>query len=438
MTMPSEPSTPAVAGTPITENTFVATAAGNIDPPAPIKGLRRLMIWIIPANLGIFLVWGAVPGILLPQQITNLVGSADKADVAALGIVLTIGAFAAMVAQPLAGQISDRTRSRFGRRTPWIVIGALTGALSLVGLAFANSVVGIAIAWVCVQVSFNFAQGPLSAVMPDRVAVRRRGTFAALSGIGLMVGSLGGSILGSLFFHTIAAGYIFFAACAIILLVLFVVVNPDHASTGITTEPFDLTAFLKTFWVNPVAHPDFFWAFTGRLLLYTGYFLVIGYQLYLLRDYFHIAEPETIIPMLSLLGLVGLVVMTLISGPISDRIGRRKPFVFASAIVMSAALVVPWFWHDLAAWIITTIVVSFGFGMFQAVDQALISEVLPSAQSFAKDLGVVNIAATLPQTLAPGVASAIVLVFGYAGLFPVAIVLGILGACAVWPIKATK
>jgi len=436
--MPSEPSTPAVAGTPITENTFVATAAGNIDPPAPIKGLRRLMIWIIPANLGIFLVWGAVPGILLPQQITNLVGSADKADVAALGIVLTIGAFAAMVAQPLAGQISDRTRSRFGRRTPWIVIGALTGALSLVGLAFANSVVGIAIAWVCVQVSFNFAQGPLSAVMPDRVAVRRRGTFAALSGIGLMVGSLGGSILGSLFFHTIAAGYIFFAACAIILLVLFVVVNPDHASTGITTEPFDLTAFLKTFWVNPVAHPDFFWAFTGRLLLYTGYFLVIGYQLYLLRDYFHIAEPETIIPMLSLLGLVGLVVMTLISGPISDRIGRRKPFVFASAIVMSAALVVPWFWHDLAAWIITTIVVSFGFGMFQAVDQALISEVLPSAQSFAKDLGVVNIAATLPQTLAPGVASAIVLVFGYAGLFPVAIVLGILGACAVWPIKATK
>jgi MFS family permease len=436
--MPSEPSTPAVAGAPITENTFVATAAGNIDPPAPIKGLRRLMIWVIPANLGIFLVWGAVPGILLPQQITNLVGSADKADVAALGIVLTIGAFAAMIAQPLAGQISDRTRSRFGRRAPWIVIGALAGALSLVGLAFANSVVGIAIAWVCVQVSFNFAQGPLSAVMPDRVAVRRRGTFAALSGIGLMVGSLGGSILGSLFFHTIAAGYIFFAVCAIVVLVLFVVFNPDHASTGITTEPFDLTAFLKTFWVNPVAHPDFFWAFTGRLLLYTGYFLVIGYQLYLLRDYFHIAEPETIIPMLSLLGLVGLVIMTLISGPISDRIGRRKPFVFASAIVMSAALVVPWFWHDLAAWIITTIVVSFGFGMFQAVDQALISEVLPSAQSFAKDLGVVNIAATLPQTLAPGVASAIVLVFGYAGLFPVAIVLGILGACAVWPIKATK
>ena len=44
--------------------------------------------------------------------------------------------------------------------------------------------------------------------------------------------------------------------------------------------------------------------------------------------------------------------------------------------------------------------------MFQAVDTALMSEVLPSAKSFAKDLGVVNIAATLPQTLAPAVAGA--------------------------------
>jgi MFS family permease len=95
-------------------------------------------------------------------------------------------------------------------------------------------------------------------------------------------------------------------------------------------------------------------------------------------------------------------------------------------------------WQDLTAWMIMTFIAGFGFGMFQAVDTALMSEVLPSAKSFAKDLGVVNIAATLPQTLAPGVAGAIALSFGYAALFPVAIVLGILGALAVWPIKATR
>lgn len=75
-----------------------------------------------------------------------------------------------------------------------------------------------------------------------------------------------------------------------------------------------------------------------------------------------------------------------------------------------------------------TLLSGLGFGMFQAVDTALVSQVLPSAKSFAKDLGVVCIAATLPQALAPAIAGAIVLSFGYIGLFPVGIVLSVLGA----------
>ncbi|MFT4210797.1 MAG: MFS transporter [Microbacterium sp.] len=420
----------------MTENTFVAKASGTDDPPPPLKGLRRLMLWIIPANLAIFMIWGAVPGILLPQQITLLFGEGN--DVAPLAIVATIGAFAAMIAQPVAGQISDRTRARFGRRAPWIVLGALAGGLALVGLAFADSLVGLIIAWTLVQICYNFAQGPLSAIMPDRVPTARRGTFAAVSGIGLMVGALGGSIVGALFFDSIVVGYVFFAVFALVVLALFVLANPDYPSTALPREPFGLADFLRTFWVNPLRHPDFFWAFTGRLLLYTGYFAVTGYQLYLLRYYFRVDEPQTVIPLLGILSLVGIIVSTIVSGPLSDRIGRRKPFVFASAAVVSLGFLLPWFWQDLAAWMIMTFIAGFGFGMFQAVDTALMSEVLPSAKSFAKDLGVVNIAATLPQTLAPGVAGAIVLALGYQALFPVAIVLGILGALAVWPIKATR
>lgn len=440
MTLPSESSTSALdrnqPAAPMTENTFVAIAAGNDDPPAPIKGLRRLLGWIIPANLGVFLIWGAVPGILLPQQITLQFGEADK--VANLAIVATIGALAAMLAQPIAGQISDRTRTRFGRRAPWIVLGALAGALSLVGLAFANTLVGVAIAWTLVQISYNFAQGPLSAVMPDRVPLARRGTFAALSGIGLMVGALGGSIVGSLFFNSITAGYITFAVISVVVLGLFVAFNPDYPSTQLPREPFSFVDFLRTFWVNPITHPDFFWAFTGRLLLYTGYFAVTGYQLFILTDYLGVERPETVIPILGLISLAGILIATIVSGPLSDRIGRRKPFVFGSSVVMGLAMLLPWLVPSLETWMIMTFISGLGFGMFQAVDTALMSEVLPSAKSFAKDLGVVNIAATLPQTLAPAVAGAIVLAFGYVGLFPVGIVLSILGAFAVWPIKATR
>lgn len=222
------------------------------------------------------------------------------------------------------------------------------------------------------------------------------------------------------------------------MMTLFNLFNPDYSSKRLQPEPFKLGDFLRTFWVNPIKHPDFFWAFTGRLLLYTGYFAVTGYQLFLLTDYFGVENPETVIPLLGLISLAGILISTVISGPLSDRFGRRKPFVFASAALTGLALVLPWVWPDLTAWMIMTFLAGLGFGMFQAVDTALISEVLPSAKSFAKDLGVVNIAATLPQTLAPGVAGAIVLAFGYAGLFPVGIALSILGACAVWPIRSTR
>jgi MFS family permease len=415
---------------------FIEEATGNEDPPTPIKGVGRLLGWIIPANLGIFLIWGAVPGILLPAQITAQFGEADK--VANLAVVMTIGAFFSMLAQPIAGQISDRTRSRFGRRAPWIFLGSLAGGLALVGLAFADSLVGVVIAWTLVQITYNFAQGPLSAVMPDRVPLKRRGTFAALSGIGLMVGALGGQIVASVFLGSIAAGYVTFALLSLVILTLFIVFNPDYSSKELEPEPFRFVDFLRTFWVSPVKHPDFFWAFTGRLLLYTGYFAVTGYQFFLLTDYFGIAEPGSVIPVLGLISLAGILIATVASGPISDRVGRRKPFVFASSAVTGLAFLLPWAWPDLTAWMIMTFIAGLGFGMFQAVDTALMSEVLPSAKSFAKDLGVVNIAATLPQTLAPGVAGAIVLSFGYTGLFPVGIVLSVLGAFAVWPIKAVK
>ncbi|OCI31319.1 MFS transporter [Oerskovia enterophila] len=418
---------------------FIEEASGQDDPPPLVRGTpRRLLGWIVPANFSVFMIWGAVGGLLMPLQV-QLLGEEDK--VANLAVVGTFGALAALLAQPVAGQISDRTRSRFGRRAPWLVLGALVGGLGLLAMGFASSLVGIVIGWMIVQIAYNFAQGPLSAIMPDRVPRTLRGTFAALSGLGLMLGALGGSILGAQFADSIQLGYLVFAGFTLIVLTLFVVFNPDHSSKDLAKEPFDIGEFLRTFWVSPRKHPDFFWAFTGRLLLYTGYFAVTGYQLFILQDYIGLGQAGAVaaVPLFSVISLAGVLVATLVSGPLSDRFQRRKVFVFLSSALVGLALLIPTFVPSFAGWAVFTFVSGLGFGMFQAVDTALMSEVLPSAKSFAKDLGVVNIAATLPQTLAPAFAGMIILSFGgYIALFPVGIVLSILGACAVWPIKAVR
>ncbi|MCI1675604.1 MAG: MFS transporter [Ancrocorticia sp.] len=411
---------------------------GSYEGPVRITGkLRRLLISLVPANIVIFIIWGGVPSIMLALQV-NSYDPIHK--VSNLAVITTIGAFAAMIAQPVAGVVSDRTRSRLGRRTPWILIGSAAGGVFLILLGLQNTIAGMAVFWVLVQISYNFAQGPLSAIMPDRVPRQARGTFAAANGIGLMVGMLGGQFVGAAFSQFLPIGYTVFAVVAFAALLVFVRVNPDRPNSDEPREAFLLHDFLATFWVNPVQHPDFAWAFAGRFLLNTGYTLVTGYVLYILADYvgLGVERATTTSPLVSAAGIPTLVLAIAISGPLSDRLGRRKLFVFLAAAVQGLALLIPWMFPTVTALFVFAAIAGVGAGFYQSVDTALITEVLPSEKSFGKDLGVVNIAATLPQTIAPAIAGLIVVNLSYSALFPVAIVLCLLGAVCVWPIRSVR
>lgn len=395
--------------------------------------VRRLIFWAAPANASVFVIWGGIPGILLPQQIA-LLGAGDK--VAHFAIVSTVAGIVALVTQPIAGLLSDRTRSRFGRRTPWIVTGAVASGLTLIGLGLASTLIGIAVAWTVLHMAINVLQSPFSAVLPDRIPEQRRGVFSALAGVGMTGGGLAGQVLGSLFFGSLKAGYIAFAAIVIVGMVLFVLANPDESSVGVVRDRFNLRVFVGSFWISPVRYPDFFWAFLSRLLLFTGYYCVTGFQLYVLTDHLHLSHPAAVIPGLAAVGISMTVIATLTFGPLSDRIGRRKPFVLVAALVVGSAWVFPWLSPTLEMWTFAVGMSGFGFGVYQAVDMALVSQVLPNASTYGKDLGIINLSAHMPQTLAPAVAGVVVLAAGFTGLFPVAIVMGLLGGMAILPVRS--
>lgn len=420
---------------------FIEEASGQDDPPPLVRGTpRRLLGWIVPANFSVFMIWGAVGGLLMPLQV-QLLGEEDK--VANLAVVGTFGALAALLAQPVAGQISDRTRSRFGRRAPWLVLGALVGGLGLLAMGFASSLVGIVIGWMIVQIAYNFAQGPLSAIMPDRVPRTLRGTFAALSGLGLMLGALGGSILGAQFADSIQLGYLVFAGFTLIVLTLFVVFNPDHSSKDLAKEPFDIGEFLRTFWVSPRKHPDFGWAFFGRFFMYLGYQGVVAYQLYILRDYIGQSDTQSniTIGLMSTIQLVTLILSSVVSGYLSDKFQARKPFVLISSVIMAASYVVPLVWRTETGMLVMAAVLGLGYGCYMSIDMALMTQVLPNEGANAgKDMGVLTIATNLPQMLTqPLVAILLVISSGsYVIIFVWAIILVFSSAFMVMPIKSVK
>jgi len=409
-----------------------------VDGPVRIRGpLRRLLVWMLPAWMAIFIVGGAISGLLLGLQVNDL----DPATkVANLAVVMTVGAVVSLVGQPLGGLLSDRTRSRFGRRAPWIVGGSFVGGGALILMGFQHSLVGIAVCWGVSHLAYTMANGPLTAVLPDRVPRLARGTFAAFTGLGAILAGIGGAFIGSSFSDAIPLGYTVIGAGIFVVLTMFCLANPDRPSLDLRVERLRIRDLPTAFWVNPAAHPDFFWAFAGRLLLYLGFGTVNGYSLYLLIDYVGLGRDGAagFIPWMTLAAIPTGLAALLISGPLSDRVGRRKPFVFAACLVIALGLIAPWLWPAPAAMLVMSAVLGLGFGMFQSVDTALVTDVLPSADSYAKDLGIVNIASSLPGTLAPGMAGVIIGVSGYAALFPVGIAFVALAALAVWKIRGVK
>lgn len=416
----------------------MTTTAANASRVPLTPKLRRLLFSIFPANLAIFLVWGATTGVLLQAQVQEIDPANKEASYA---LIAGIGALCALLAQPIAGVVSDRTRSRFGKRAPWLVGGAIVGAIALIGVGSSNTILQLFLSWCAVQITLNFTQGPLSAVLPDRVPRARRGLFSSMMGLGLPAGMLGGQVLGALLVPRFLLAYLLFGGFLVLAVVAFVLINPQGTNASEPREPFDWRAFLRTFWVNPVAHPDFFWAFAGRLLINTGYTLISTYNLFILQEYIGLTLQEALaqLPVVAGVGLVGMLITTLTSGPLSDRVGRRRVFVFACSGILTVALLVPLVFPTLTGILIYAFVAGLGFGVFQSVDTALITEVLPSATDYGKDLGVINIAAALPQTIAPAAAGFIVLrLGGYSALFPWAIAFVVLGGLSVWMIRSVR
>ncbi len=107
---------------------IVATTAA--DPVQRVS--RRWIASVSLANLGLFMAYFGPLGVLLPNQVQDIAG---PRKVLAFGLVTGLGALVAVVANPLAGALSDRTVSRLGRRRPWTLHGALASAAALALLA---------------------------------------------------------------------------------------------------------------------------------------------------------------------------------------------------------------------------------------------------------------------------------------------------------------
>lgn len=413
-------------------------AAG--EPAASPPANKRLLPSMLIAGLTLFASYAGLLGILLPTQIQVIFG--EDGQEANLAIVTTVSFIFTLFAQPLAGALSDRTRSRLGRRAPWMLAGSLIGGILLLGMGSLTQLVWITVFWVVIQVALNFLQAPLTTITADRFPRSKRGGASAMLGIGMQVGGMIGVMIASALAAQFGVAYSVFGVVVIVSTVLFVIVNRDWSSKDAAVEPFAWGAFFRGFWVNPRKHPDFAWAFAARFLLILGYFVVSTYQLYMLQKYIGLSLPEAqgAVLTLTLVAFVPTLLAIGVSGWWSDKVGRRKVFIYVSSVIMAIGFVMPLVMPNMTGMIVMSVINGIGFGIYMAVDAALMTEVLPNASgAAAKDLGILNVATNIPQAMSPSIALLIISTMGgYAMLFVFAIVFVILAAVATAPIKGVR
>ncbi|WP_245984265.1 MFS transporter [Streptomyces tateyamensis] len=384
------------------------------------------------ANLGVFLGFFTPIQILLPLQLER-VDSAHKA--ALLSWVTGVGALVAMLANPLAGALSDRTTSRFGRRRPWILAGALLGALGLLLTAVQHTVLGIAAGWAVAQLGLNVMLAGTTAPVADQVPVGQRALVSGWTGISQSLGLVVGAVLVTTVVTGVLSGYALTAGATVAAALPFVLGFREpvlRRRAAITARE-----LLGGYWVSPRRHPDFGWAWATRFLINLGNAIGTLYLLYYLTDAVHYRSPDQGVLILTAVYTLAALLTAIPAGLVSDRTGRRKNLVLLSCAVMAVAALLLAGVHSWPATILAAVVLGAGYGIYLAVDQALVTQVLPAAADRAKDLGVINIANSGPQVLAPALAAPVIAhAGGYGGLYTLTALLTLLAGALVRRIRA--
>ncbi len=402
--------------------------------------------WIGTLGLASLAMWMATLTplqVLLPEQIQHI---DPKGKIVALGLVSAFGAVASLLATPIAGAFSDRTTQAWrigrlnGRRHRWTLIMALLAAICLALTAAQTTVLGVGILWVLFSAFQNGEYASLSAAVPDHVPVNQRATVAGWVGMPQALGLVLGSALIVYVFKgkggDYTASYLALAIPMVVLTLPFIFATPDYPLSPEHRAPMSVRTLLAAYWVDPKRHPDFAWAWITRFLASLAIGMGTLYLLYFLRDKVHYAHPAQGLFILILIYTVLVIVTAIVGGVISDRIGKRKMIVTVSGILMGLAALLLTFVETWTAAEIAAVLFGAGFGAYLAVDQALITQVLPAANDRAKDLGIINIAIVGPAAVAGALASALVYIGGYPSLFAATAIVAALGSTLVWRIKS--
>lgn len=414
--------------------------------------------------------WIALISVVIPAQVAVYFGNAHKAS--NLPLIIVGGTLVAFIVNPLTGSLSDYVRFRLGRRRPFMIVGTVFNVLvlltfALLGQTFLTtplsvpSIGSMALLFLLLQLSNNFANAPWSAIIADQVPSAQRGAASGWYGVMTLLGTIGGFLFAGTVVHyganiTVDAAFratfaheifIFYVALAAVQTV-FVLLTVLTVNETLPEQVYHFTwgEFLKRFRLETRKYPDFTWVLLTRVMVLSGIWGVNNFLLYYFNDVLHRANATGDLVVFSGIYLSTSLITTFLGGAFSDRLGR-KPLVYLSGAMMTITCLLFIFYQTYTGALIAGTFFGLGFGAYTSVDWALATDVLPPTDQYGKDMGIWSAAGIIPQVigvaLGGGTISALNALIGnvragYSVLFGIVVVLFGMGTFLVSRVKSAR
>lgn len=338
---------------------------------------------------GLAFMWNGLHPIVLPALLLRFVPEALKNTY--LGGMTFAGLILAMAIQPISGALSDQTRSRWGKRHPWILAGTLFSLVFLTRMALTANLWGILAAYLLLQIASNAAHGPAQGLIPDLVPSERRGLASGIKNLfdmgGLVVTSLvAGQLMGD--DNPVLAFAIMGGVLAIsTLITLLTTTETLAADTGESAAGYSLRDLLR---VDLWRYPDYAWLIVSRFFILLGIYAVQTFAQYYIRDRLGVDDPAAVTG--NLMATIGIALTLLVfpAGLLSDRIGRKRLNLFSGALAALGIFLLILV-RNVSTLYIFGGIIGMAAGIFLSVNWALATDLIPMEEA-GKYLGLSNLA----------------------------------------------
>lgn len=367
------------------------------DALPPVSG--RAILLLVLATFGVGMAMIVPMSYTLAVRIDEI--APGRTDL--LGLILGIGSAATLVTAPLTGILSDRTRSRWGRRRPFTVIGTLVGVAAVPVMAFAPDAVVLAAGWVLSTTGWNTAGGSIGNWQADRLPPAQRGRVSGLTTLMMQTAPVIGILLVT---PVRGAGWIFLipAAIGLVLVAAFAVLARDPDSRDLRfDDPLTVRRLLASYVFRPGAFPDFTWNWVGRFVFFLGLTLTSSFSAFFFaqRLSLPVSEVAAVYATTSVISLAAMAAGSLAGGWWSDCVGRR-PVLLLGAVLFASGCAVSAFAWSLATIVVGTLVTGLGIALFTTSSGALSLDVLPHRETQAgRYMAITLLSQKIPGVLAP-------------------------------------